>query len=118
VIRFGRTLFSRLSTPCSGGRAGRPRAVTRGGTWIRDHREPEVDPRGSALLDLLLEVLVGRGDHAHVHLDGPRRSEPLDFAFLQHRAGLGLGAHVADFVEGRWCAIGLLELADLFSVAP
>ena len=68
-----------------------------------------------ALLDFLLEVLVRGGDHADVHLDRPRRSEPLDFAFLQHaqHLGLRLRAHVADFVEEDRAAVGLLELADL-----
>ena len=68
-----------------------------------------------ALLDLLLEILVGRGDDADVDLDRPRRSEALDFPFLQHaqHLGLRLRAHVADFVEEDRAVVGLLELADL-----
>jgi hypothetical protein len=62
-----------------------------------------------------LEVLVGGGDHAHVHLDRPRRAEPLDLALLEHaqHLGLRLQAHVADLVEEDRAAVGLLELADL-----
>ena len=43
------------------------------------------------------------------------RSEPLDLALLEHaqHLGLGLRAHVADFVEEDRAAVGLLELADL-----
>ena len=82
----------------------------------RDHAEAEVEILAErALLDLLLEVLVGRGDDADVDLDRPRRSEALDFALLQHAQDLGLRlrAHVADFVEEDRAAVGLLELADL-----
>ena len=93
--------------------SGRSRS---GGTWIGITAQPEVQILAEVpLLDLLLEVLVGRGDDADVHLDRPRRSEPLDLAFLQHaqHLGLRLGAHVADFVEEDRAAVGLLELADL-----
>ena len=71
--------------------------------------------RNVPFLDLLFEVLVGRGDDAHVHLDRPRRAKPFDFPFLQdaQHLGLRLRAHVADFVEEDRPAIGLLELADL-----
>ena len=93
--------------------SGRSRS---GGTWIgmtasRKYRSS----RNLALLDLLLEVLVGRGDHADVHLDRARRPQPLDLALLQHaqHLGLRLRAHVADLVEEDRAAIGLLELADL-----
>ncbi len=82
----------------------------------RDHGEAEVEILAEVpLLDLLLEVLVRRRDDAHVDLDRPRRSEPLDLALLQHaqHLGLRLGAHVADFVEEDRAAVGLLELADL-----
>ena len=87
-----------------------------GGTLDRDHAQPEVEVLAERpLLDLLLEVLVGRGDDPDVDLDRARRAEPLDFAFLQHaqHLGLRLGAHVADFVEEDRAAVGLLELADL-----
>jgi hypothetical protein len=87
-----------------------------GGTTIGNHVEPEVEVLAElAALDRLLEVLVGRGDHAHVHLDRPRRAEPLDLLLLQDAQHLGLRllAHVADFVEEDRAAIGLLELADL-----
>src|SRR5712691_10937967 len=36
------------------------------------------------LLDLLLQILVRRADHADVHLDRQRGSEPLDLALLQY----------------------------------
>ena len=93
--------------------SGRSRS---GGTWIGNHGEAEVQVLAEMpLLDFLLEVLVGRRDHADVDLDRPRRAEALDLAFLQHaqHLGLRLGAHVADFVEEDRAAVGLLELADL-----
>src|SRR5579871_185143 len=82
----------------------------------RDDRQAEVEILAeAAFLDLLLEVLVRRRDDAHVDLDRPRRSEPFDFALLQHAQHfrLRLRAHVADFVEEDRPAVGLLELADL-----
>ena len=68
-----------------------------------------------ALLDLLFEILVRRGDHPHVDVHRFRRAEPLDLPFLKHaqHLGLRLQAHVADFVEEDRAAVGLLELADL-----
>ena len=68
-----------------------------------------------ALVDLLFEVLVGRGDHAHVHLDDAVAAEPLELLLLQHaqHLGLRLQAHVADLVEEDRALVGLLELADL-----
>ena len=82
----------------------------------RDHVEAEEQILAElAALDRLLEILVGRRDHAHVHLDRARRSEPLDLLLLQdaQHLGLRLRAHVADFVQEDRPAIGLLELADL-----
>ena len=93
--------------------SGRSRS---GGTRDRDHVQPEeqVLAKG-ALVDLLLEVLVGGGDHAHVDLDRLLRADPLDLALLQHAQQLRLRAqaHVADLVEEERAAVGLLELADL-----
>ena len=83
----------------------------------RDNNRNDVQPEVQILaeltaIDRFLEVLVGGGNHPHIHFDGSRRPEPLDFLFLQDAQDLGLGllAHVADFVEEDRSAIGLLEL--------
>ena len=67
------------------------------------------------LVDLLFEVLVGRGDDADVDLDHLVAAQPLELLLLQHaqHLGLRLEAHVADFVEEDRALVGLLELADL-----
>ena len=71
----------------------------------------------AAGLDLLLEILVRRGDDADVDLDDGRRSDRLDFAFLQHAQHLRLRAqrHVADLVEEDRAAVGGDELAGLLA---
>ena len=116
--RAGRRLFSRLNcaTKCctSAGMSSSALAQRRHGD--RNDAQPEVEILAEpALRDFLFEVLVRRRNDADVDLDRPRRSEPLDFAFLQHaqHLGLRLGAHVADFVEEDRAAVGHLELADL-----
>ena len=91
-------------------------AVPQGRHPDRDDAQPEVEVLAEgALLDLLLEILVGRGDDPDVHLDRPRRSEPLDLPLLEHaqHLGLRLRAHVADLVEEDRSLVRLLELADL-----
>ena len=67
--------------------------------------------------DFLGEVLVRRGDHAHVDLDDGGRADRLDFPFLQHAQHLGLRAqrHVADLVEEDRAAVRGDELAGLFA---
>src|SRR5258708_5960253 len=87
----------------------------------RDDAQTEIEILAEgAALDLRLEVLVGRGNHADVDLDRARRSETLDLPFLQHPEdfGLRLRAHIADFVEEDGAAVRLLELADLLLGGP
>ena len=66
-----------------------------------------------ALLDELAQVLVGRGDDAHVGLDRCAAADRGVFALLQHaqQPGLRLHRHVADFVEEQRAAFGLFEAA-------
>src|SRR5512141_980387 len=73
--------------------------------------EEEVLPE-PPLLDLLPEVLVGRGDDPDVDLGDLARADLLDLAFLEDAEDLGLRpeAHVADLVEEDRAAVGLLEL--------
>ena len=67
----------------------------------------------AALLDLLLEIAVGRGDDPHIDLDAARAPDPLELPLLQdpQHLGLGLGRHVADLIEEDRAAFRGLESA-------
>ena len=57
----------------------------------REHVQPVVEVLAErAVLDRLLEVLVGGGDEAHVGFQGLGAAEPLVLAFLQHAQQLDL----------------------------
>ena len=64
-----------------------------------------------ALLDLLLQVLVRRGDHADVHLDALVAADPLELPLLEDAEQLGLHGRrdVADLVEEDRPLVGQLE---------
>ncbi|MGB8958488.1 MAG: hypothetical protein WCC00_05705 [Candidatus Aminicenantales bacterium] len=81
--------------------------------------EEEVLPE-PPLLDLLPQVLVGRGDDPDVDLGDLARADLLDFTLLEDAQDLGLGpeAHVADLVEKDRAAVGLLELTRLLLRGP
>ncbi|OKO20268.1 hypothetical protein AM484_002319 [Pseudomonas aeruginosa] len=65
----------------------------------------------SAVLDHLLEVLVGRGDDPHVDVLRLVAADPFEGALLQHAQQLDLHRqrHVADLVEEQGAAVGQLE---------
>jgi hypothetical protein len=72
-----------------------------------------------ALGDHVLQVAIGRGDHAHVHARGWRvGAHRHHFAVLeeaqQHR--LHAQAHLADFVEEDGALVGLLQLPHLVAI--
>src|ERR1700754_3219845 len=60
------------------------------------------------------QVDVGRGEHAHVHLDRPAAADAFDGSFLQHaqEVGLRVERQGADLVEEHRAAIGGLEVTD------
>ena len=60
-----------------------------------------------------LEIDVGRGDDAHVHLDFLDSAELHEALVLEHAQNLGLcvHAHLADFVEKESAAVGDFEVA-------
>src|SRR5580693_4591272 len=64
-----------------------------------------------ALLDELAQILVGRGDDAHIRFNWSTAADSGVFALLQHaqKASLRFHWHVADFVEEKRTAFGLLE---------
>ena len=63
---------------------------------------------------------MGRGDDAHVDVDGPGAAHTLEAALLEHaqHLRLGLGRHVADLVEEDGAAVGRLEAALRRASAP
>ncbi len=63
--------------------------------------------------DGLLQIAIGRRDHAHVHVNRAARTDASQLAVLQHTEQLGLHGqrHVADFVEEDRAAVGLFEEA-------
>src|SRR6266849_4241362 len=63
--------------------------------------------------DALGQVLVGGGQHPHVHPERVLAAHPLEGLLLQHPQylGLGLEAHVADLVEEEGALVRELELA-------
>ena len=67
-----------------------------------------------AALDFLFQILVGGGDHAHVHLNGFRGAHRLKALLFERPQNLGLRLerHVADFIQEQRSAVGLLQLAD------
>ncbi len=62
-----------------------------------------------------VEVLVGRGDHAHVDADQLAAADAVELAVGEHaqQARLQRQRHVADLVEEQRAAIGLLEAAGV-----
>ena len=81
-----------------------------------DHVEP-VEQVGaeSALLDLILQDLVGGRDDPDVDLERLRPADALELPGLEHAEQLGLEGRgdVADLVEQQRPAVGQLEPADL-----
>src|SRR5262249_33707706 len=66
-------------------------------------------------VDRVVEIAVGRGDDADVHLDGLRAAQPFDNALLQHTQQLDLYLHreLTDLVKEERRLIGGLETTDL-----
>ena len=86
-----------------------------------DHVEAVVEilaeaPGGHGLLD----VLVGGGQHAHVHLDGVAAAHAGELPVLEHVQELALERRVeiADLVEEDRAVVGGLELAHLEGMGP
>src|SRR5262249_57336227 len=91
------------------------RAVAQRRHHDREDVQAEEEIRAEApLRDLLLEVAIRRGDHAHVDALGLRRADRLDLALLEHAQELHLRVEreLADFVGEDRAAGGDLEAAD------
>ena len=66
-----------------------------------------------AFFDAALEIAIGRGDHADIHLLREAAADALEAAFLQHAQQFGLegGGDFADFIEHERSAVGQFETA-------
>ena len=73
-----------------------------------------------ALLDTLLQVLVGRGHEAHVRANRFRVAHRRVLPFLQdaQQLALDLEGEVADLVEKQRAAGGLAQIPHLVLVRP
>src|SRR5438105_4182675 len=83
---------------------------------VRQSKPDDVQPvvevlAKRSLAHALLEVLVRGGDHAHVHLDLLVAADAVEAAIREHaqKPRLQFGGHVADLVEEKRAALGLLE---------
>ncbi len=112
---------SRANSPrkwCASASASSGRSRS-GGSGIADHVQAEVEVLAEASrADRHLEILVRRGDDAHVGPDGARAAQPLELLILEHPQELRLrrGRHVADLVEEERAAVRLLEAPDARAV--
>ena len=91
---------------------GRSRSV---GTASCDVEPVEQVAAKLPVRDGLLQIHVGRGNHAHVDRHAGARTEPHDLALLQHAQQLDLHRQrqVADLVEKQRAAVRGLEPAGL-----
>ena len=64
-----------------------------------------------AVLDAGFQVLVRRGNHAHIRLHGRMAAHTVEMPVGQHtqQSRLQIERHVADFIEEQRAALGLLE---------
>src|SRR5690554_1770126 len=67
----------------------------------------------AAGLHQFFQILVCGGDDAHIHFDGGGAAYPVELAIGQYsqQSGLGVGGHIADFVQKQGAAVGLLKTA-------
>ncbi len=68
----------------------------------------------SAVQDLLFQIFVGGGDNPNVHAGSLVRADRFEALLFEHAQHFGLStkAHVADFIEEKSAAVGLLKFAD------
>ena len=89
-------------------------ALAQRGAADREDVEPEEEVLAEGpRLDRLREILVRRGEHAHVDVHHVLAADARDLAGLERAEHLGLRdeVHVADLVEEERAAVGLLEEA-------
>ena len=68
-----------------------------------------------SLPDHFLEVAMRGDDHARIHRDGLVSADALNFSLFQHAQQFGLHRerHVANFIQKKRAARGLLEFSDV-----
>lgn len=82
---------------------------------LQPHHVQAVQQVGAeaALFDQGFQVLVGGGDHAHIHADQLAPADTEEFVLGQHaqQSGLQRQRHIADFIQKQRAAVGLFEAA-------
>ena len=81
----------------------------------RDHLETKIEIFTETLFfDRFVQVLIGRGQDAHVGVQNFAAADPAIFMILQHAQEFGLqfDGDVADFVQKKRAALGQLKLAE------
>src|SRR5579862_4661477 len=91
-----------------------PLAQRWNGQWENVEAIIEVAPE-FAIFDHLLQIAMGRGDNANIHLLRTRAAQSLKFAFLQdpEQFRLKLEWDVTNFVEEQGALVGTLEATGL-----
>ena len=115
--RNGRPFTSAyLRAKCSARAAISPGRSRSGGMRRRHDVQAEIQilTEGAARAPRPMQVAVGGGEDAHVHLYRRGAAQPVDLPLLQRAQQLGLQAHVhlADLVQQQGAAVGGLEFAD------
>ena len=72
------------------------------------------------LADQALQVLVGRGDDAYVHLDRFMPADPVELSVGQHpqQTGLQFRRHITDLVQKQGAAVRLFETSYAAPLGP
>jgi len=94
-------------------------AIAKGGQADREDGQAMVEVLSErALSDHRPQVSVGRGDPAHVHVDGGAAAEPLELPLLEHAQELGLEllVELSDLVQEERPPVGELDAAAALDV--
>ena len=65
----------------------------------------------SPLLYQTFQILMGRGNNAHIDLNRYAPAYPIEFSVSKNpqQSGLGIGRHISDLIEEQSASIGLLK---------
>ena len=77
-----------------------------------DHIQPVIEIlTETVLFNQGLQILVSCSDYSHIHLYRGMSTDPVELTVRQHpqQSGLGLGGHIANFIQEQCAAVGLLK---------